>query len=59
MAKKHVLIYDSEKMKLAGQYLNAITVSGVDNIRRFAEISYILDSGEPAEVEEETDGNLK
>ena len=49
--KRKVLIYDEEKMRRAGQLLNMITVSGVNNIRASAELSYILDSGEPAEME--------
>ena len=61
--KKNVLIYDKEKMRRAGQLLNMITISGVNNIRALAEISYILDSGEPAEIEdkkeEKADVDLK
>ena len=50
--KRKVLIYDEEKMRRAGQLLNMIKISGVDNIRALSEISYILDSGETAELEE-------
>ena len=51
-AKKKVLIYEEGKMRRAGQLLNMIAVSGVNNIRAMAELSYILDSGESAEMEE-------
>lgn len=50
--KRKVLIYDQDKMKRAGQLLNMLTISGVDNIRIASELSYILDSGEPAEMDE-------
>lgn len=50
--KRKVLIYDEEKMCRAGQLLNMIKISGVDNIRALSEISHILDSGETAELEE-------
>lgn len=50
--KRKVLIYDQDKMKRAGQLLNMLTISGVNNIRIASELSYILDSGEPAEMED-------
>lgn len=49
---RKVLIYDAEKMRRAGQLFNKLTFSGTNNIRMAAELSYILDSGEPAEMEE-------
>ena len=50
--KKKVLIYDEKKMRRGGQLLGMLKLSGVDNFRIAAELSYILDSGEPAEMEE-------
>lgn len=43
MSKK--LVYNYEDMKRAGQLLNMVKISGVDNIRIMAELSMILDSG--------------
>jgi len=45
------LIYDRDKMQKAGQLLNVLKLSGVDNFRIASELSFILDSGEPAEME--------
>ena len=50
--KRKVLIYDEDKMRRAGQVMNMIKVSGVDNVRALAELSYIPDSGEPGEMNE-------
>ena len=50
--KRKVLIYDEDKMRRAGQVINMIKVSGVDSVRALAELSYILDSGEPGEMNE-------
>lgn len=50
--KRNVLIYDVNKMERAGQLLGMLKLSGVDNFRIAAELSYILDSGEPAEMED-------
>lgn len=50
--KRKVLIYDEDKMRRAGQLLSMIKISGVDNVRALAELSYILDSGEPGEMSE-------
>ena len=49
--KRKVLIYDRDKMQKAGQLLNVLKLSGVDNFRIASELSFILDSGEPAEME--------
>ena len=57
--KRKVLIYDEDKMRRAGQALNVIKVSGVDSVRALAELSYILDSGEPAEMEEKKENEKK
>lgn len=57
--KRKVLIYDEDKMRRAGQMLNIIKVSGVDSVRALAELSYILDSGEPAEIEEKKENEKK
>lgn len=57
--KRKVLIYDEDKMRRAGQVLNVIKVSGVDSVRALAELSYILDSGEPAEMEEKKENEKK
>lgn len=50
--KRNVLIYDVNKMERAGQLLGMLKLSGVDNFRIAAELSYILDYGEPAEMED-------
>ena len=55
MSKK--LVYDYENMKRAGQLLNMLKISGVDNIRILAELSMILDSGTIEEKEEVRDGD--
>ena len=57
--KRKVIIYDEDKMRRAGQMLNIIKVSGVDSVRALAELSYILDSGEPAEMEEKKENERK
>lgn len=57
--KRKVLIYDEDKMRRAGQMLNIIKVSGVDSVRALAELSYILDSGEPVEIEEKKENEKK
>lgn len=55
----NVLTYDYEKMKRAGELLNAICREGVnvDQCRFISEIGDILDSGKIAEIigEEEKD----
>ena len=43
--EKKTLEYDYDLMRRAGALLNTITVQGVENIRAFAEIANILDSG--------------
>lgn len=57
--KRKVIIYDEDKMRRAGQMLNIIKVSGVDSVRALAELSYILDSGEPTEMEEKKENERK
>lgn len=57
--KRKVIIYDEDKMRRAGQMLNIIKVSGVDSVRALAELSYILDSGEPEEMEEKKENERK
>ena len=53
-----LLVFEYDNMKRAGQLINMVTVSGVNNIRILAELSMILDSGKIVEKEEvEKDGN--
>ena len=49
--KRKVIIYDEDKMRRAGQMLNMLKLSGADNFRAAAELSYILDSGEAGEMD--------
>ena len=49
------ITYDYEDMKRAGQLLNMVKISGVDNIRILAELSMILDSGEIVKMDEKKD----
>lgn len=49
------ITYDYKNMVRAGQLLNMVKISGVDNIRILAELSMILDSGEIVEKDEEKD----
>lgn len=54
MEDKKTLEYDYELMKRAGALLNSITVKGVENIRAFAELANILDSGHFVEENDES-----
>lgn len=57
MSKK--IVYDYEDMKRAGQLLNMIKISGIDNIRLMAELAMIMDSGKivSEKKEDEKDGD--
>ena len=49
------ITYDYKNMVRAGQLLNMVKISGIDNIRILAELSMILDSGEIVEIDEKKD----
>lgn len=52
---KKTLTYEYDMMVRAGQLLNALTFTGVQQARVIAELANILDSGKPGEIFERKD----
>ena len=50
-----VITYEYDKMLRAGQLLNTLRITGVDQARAISEIGNILDSGKLGEVVENPD----
>ena len=51
-----VIVYEYKKIEKAVMLINSLVVSGIQNVRALSELSDILDSGNPGEIEK-SDGN--